>query len=88
STAVAPTVAQDAQIGEDQDGEKKEKSGNGMSATQLLAGAGAAATSSVIGGQLGVAGTVIGAGIASIVTAVAVSLYSKSLEKGKEAVKE
>lgn len=66
-------------------GEKK--SGSGISATQLIAGAGAAATSSVIGGQLGVAGTVVGAGVASIVTGLAVTLYSRSLDKGKEKIK-
>ncbi|HJA38287.1 MAG TPA: DUF4765 family protein, partial [Candidatus Brevibacterium intestinigallinarum] len=63
--------------------EKSEKSSSGVSPTSLVAGAAAAATSSVIGGQLGVAGTVVGAGLASIVTAVAVSLYSRGLDKGK-----
>lgn len=66
--------------------EKVEKKEGGVSATQLVAGAAAAATSSVIGGQLGVAGTVIGAGIASIITALAVALYSKSLHLGREHV--
>lgn len=66
---------------------KKEKSGGGVSATQLLAGAAAAATSSVIGGQLGVAGTVVGAGVASIITGLAVTLYTHSLDKGKEKFK-
>ena len=71
------------------DDEKDEKSSDGrISATQLLAGAGAAATSSVIGGQLGVAGTVVGAGVASIVTALAVTLYGRSLDKGKEKIQE
>lgn len=67
---------------------KKEKSGGGVSATQLLAGAAAAATSSVIGGQLGVAGTVVGAGVASIITGLAVTLYTSSLDKGKKKFKE
>src|SRR5699024_2730936 len=66
--------------------EKSEKSASGVSPTSLVAGAAAAATSSVIGGQLGVAGTVVGAGLASIVTAVAVTLYSRGLDKGKEKV--
>ncbi|WP_113905319.1 MULTISPECIES: hypothetical protein [Brevibacterium] len=74
--------------GEDDGKEKKEKSESGLSITQLLAGAGAAATSSVIGGQLGVAGTVVGAAAASVITAVAVTIYSKSLDKGKEKVKD
>lgn len=68
--------------------EKKEKSEGRVSATQLLAGAAAAATSSVIGGQLGVAGTVVGAGIASIITGLAVTLYTSSLDKGREKFKE
>lgn len=72
---------------DDASDDKDAKSG-GISATQLLAGAGAAATSSVIGGQLGVAGTVVGAGVASIVTALAVTLYSRSLDKGKEKIKQ
>ncbi len=67
-------------------GESETKDGNGVSATSLVAGAAAAATSSVIGGQLGVAGTVLGAGLASVVTAVAVTFYSRGLDKGKEKV--
>lgn len=73
--------------GDDKSAEKDTKAG-GISATQLLAGAGAAATSSVVGGQLGVAGTVVGAGVASIITALAVTFYSRSLDKGKEKIKE
>ncbi len=74
---------------EAQDAPENEKSSEGrISATQLIAGAGAAATSSVIGGQLGVAGTVVGAGVASIVTALAVTLYGRSLDKGKEKIQE
>ncbi|WP_025777379.1 hypothetical protein [Brevibacterium sp. VCM10] len=86
-TSASPTaVAEAAETVED---EKEEKSSEGrISATQLLAGAGAAATSSVIGGQLGVAGTVVGAGVASIVTALAVTLYGRSLDKGKEKIQE
>ncbi|WP_309131898.1 hypothetical protein [Brevibacterium sp.] len=71
-----------------EDGKKSKKGEGGLSITQLLAGAGAAATSSVIGGQLGVAGTVMGAAAASIITAVAVTIYSKSIDKGKEKVKD
>ena len=67
-------------------GESETKDGNGVSATSLVAGAAAAATSSVIGGQLGVAGTVLGAGLASVVTAVAVTFYSRGLDKGREKV--
>ncbi len=87
ATAASPiAVAEAAETAEDK---KEEKSSEGrISATQLLAGAGAAATSSVIGGQLGVAGTVVGAGVASIVTALAVTLYGRSLDKGKEKIQE
>ncbi|SDT12400.1 hypothetical protein SAMN04489752_3426 [Brevibacterium siliguriense] len=87
SAAASPTaVVEAAEVVEDK---KEEKSSEGrISATQLLAGAGAAATSSVIGGQLGVAGTVVGAGVASIVTALAVTLYGRSLDKGKEKIQE
>ncbi|MDN6132630.1 MAG: hypothetical protein L0J03_00715 [Brevibacterium sp.] len=68
--------------------ETKAKSESRVSATQLLAGAAAAATSSVIGGQLGVAGTVVGAGVASIITGLAVTLYTSSFDKGKEKIRE
>lgn len=87
ATAASPTaVAEAAETAEDK---KEGKSSEGrISATQLLAGAGAAATSSVIGGQLGVAGTVVGAGVASIVTGLAVTLYGRSLDKGKEKIQE
>ena len=68
--------------------EEEKKSEGRISATQLIAGAGAAATSSVVGGQLGVAGTVVGAGVASIITALAVTLYGRSLDKGKEKIQE
>ncbi|WGP06879.1 hypothetical protein QFE97_03705 [Bacillus subtilis] len=88
STAASPTaVAEAAETVEDKKAEEKSSEGR-ISATQLLAGAGAAATSSVIGGQLGVAGTVVGAGVASIVTALAVTLYGRSLDKGKEKIQE
>ncbi|WP_172175292.1 hypothetical protein [Brevibacterium sp. CT2-23B] len=77
-----------SQAGEATGGDDEKKSEGRISATQLIAGAGAAATSSVIGGQLGVAGTVVGAGIASIVTGLAVTLYGRSLDKGKEKIQE
>jgi hypothetical protein len=81
-TRPAPAAAN----GPEPEGEKKSE--GRISATQLLAGAGAAATSSVVGGQLGVAGTVVGAGIASIITGLAVTIYGRSLDKGKEKIKE
>ncbi len=48
-------------------------------------GGAAAATASVIGGQLGVAGTVIGAFLTSVVSAVALALYSDSVRRTKQA---
>ncbi|KAB1946770.1 hypothetical protein [Brevibacterium linens] len=87
-TAASPTAVDEAaETVEDKKAEEKSSEGR-ISATQLLAGAGAAATSSIIGGQLGVAGTVVGAGVASIVTALAVTLYGRSLDKGKEKIQE
>lgn len=90
TTAVGESTAKDDVVenAKGDDGEKKEKSESRVSATQLVAGAAAAATSSVIGGQLGVAGTVVGAGVASIITGLAVTLYTSSLDKGKEKIKE
>lgn len=85
----ASTIAGPVAEALDDQGEKQEKKSEGkISATQLIAGAGAAATSSIIGGQLGVAGTVVGAGVASIITGLAVTLYSRSLDKGKEKIKQ
>src|SRR5699024_2495488 len=81
-TRVAPAAANGPAPGDEKRSEGR------ISATQLLAGAGAAATSSVVGGQLGVAGTVFGAGIASIITGLAVTIYGRSLDKGKERIKE
>lgn len=89
-TAVSAAMPVDGEPGErgEKNGKAEKKSENRVSATQLLAGAAAAATSSVIGGQLGVAGTVVGAGVASIITGLAVTLYTSSLDKGKEKIRE
>ncbi|WP_157691346.1 MULTISPECIES: hypothetical protein [Brevibacterium] len=89
-TAVSAAMPVDGEPGErgEENGKAEKKSENRVSATQLLAGAAAAATSSVIGGQLGVAGTVVGAGVASIITGLAVTLYTSSLDKGKEKIRE
>ncbi|WGW11369.1 hypothetical protein LWF01_14925 [Saxibacter everestensis] len=55
-----------------------------LSPSKLVASGAAAATASVVGGQLGVAGTVIGAGLVSVVSAVSLTLYQHSLDKGRE----
>ena len=89
STAAHPTDTRLAPAAANGPSPEDEKKSEGrISATQLLAGAGAAATSSVVGGQLGVAGTVVGASIASIITGLAVTIYGRSLDKGKEKIKE
>ena len=55
-------------------------------ATQLLAGAWCGSDVVCHRRSAGVAGTVVGAGVASIVTALAVTLYGRSLDKGKEKI--
>jgi len=52
-----------------------------ISLPKLLAGALAAVTTAVVGSQLGVAGTIIGAAFASVVGAVASSLYTVGLDR-------
>jgi hypothetical protein len=71
-----------------QAGEKKDKkSGLDLSIPQLLGGALAAVTAAALGSQLSVAGTVVGAALASIITAVAGSLYTASLRRTHDKVK-
>lgn len=53
----------------------------------LLAGAATAATMSVLGGHLSVVGTVLGAALTSIVSGVAIVVYSTSLEKSRHGLK-
>lgn len=52
-----------------------------ISLPKLLAGALAAVTTAVVGSQLGVAGTIIGAAFASVVGALASSLYTVGLDR-------
>ena len=54
---------------------------------QIAGGALAAVTTAVVGSQLGVAGTLIGAAVASVVAAIAGTLYTKGLERTRDGVK-
>ena len=58
-----------------------------LSLTQLVAGSFAAATAAFLGSRVGWVGTVTGAGIGSVVSAVASSLYTASMTRGREAVR-
>jgi outer membrane lipoprotein SlyB len=66
---------------------KSKKSQRDLSVTQLVGGALAAMTAAALGSQLSVAGTVIGAALASIIAAVAGSLYTASLRRTRDKVK-
>lgn len=68
-------------------GEQPPKKSASLSVPGLLAGAAASATSAVVGGQLSVAGTVLGAAVTSIVSGVAVTVYSSSLERSRHGLK-
>ncbi|GAB2604588.1 hypothetical protein [Pseudactinotalea suaedae] len=57
-----------------------------LSLVQLFAGALAAMTAAVIGSRLGVSGTVVGAAIGSIVAGITGSLYSASLQRGRQVI--
>lgn len=63
--------------------EKPEKKSPALNIPGLLAGAATAATMSVIGGHLSVVGTVLGAALTSIVSGIAVVVYSTSLERSR-----
>ena len=54
---------------------------------QIAGGALAAVTTAVIGSRLGVAGTLAGAAVASVLAAVASTLYTKGLERTRDGVK-
>ncbi|MGQ1838281.1 hypothetical protein ACT4S2_07455 [Kocuria turfanensis] len=64
--------------------EKPEKKNPALNIPGLLAGAATAATMSVIGGHLSVVGTVLGAALTSIVSGIAVVVYSTSLERSRQ----
>lgn len=54
---------------------------------QIAGGALAAVTTATVGSQLGVAGTLAGAAVASVVAAVAGTLYTRGLEHTRDGVK-
>jgi outer membrane biosynthesis protein TonB len=58
-----------------------------LSISQILGGALAAMTAAALGSQLSVAGTLAGAALASIIAAVAGSLYTASLRRTRDKVK-
>lgn len=67
--------------------EQPEKKSPALNIPGLIAGAATAATMSVLGGHLSVVGTVLGAALTSIVSGVAIVLYSTSLEKSRRGLK-
>jgi hypothetical protein len=58
-----------------------------LSATQIVGGALAAMTAAALGSRLSAAGTIAGAALASIIVAVAGSLYTASLRRTRDKVK-
>lgn len=60
----------------------------GLSPMQVVGSALAAATSAVVASFFGVAGTVIGAALASVVTTISAALYSSSLRKTNERLRD
>jgi len=71
-----------------QAGEKKSKKRQlDLSVTQIVGGALAAMTAAALGSQLSVAGTVVSAALASIIAAIAGSLYTASLRHTRDKVK-
>jgi len=63
----------------------EEKRPGGLSLTQVSGGALAAVTAAVAASYLGVAGTLIGAGVGSVISTVAATLYSNSLTRAARA---
>lgn len=60
----------------------------GLSLSQIIGGSLAAATAAALGSKLGVAGTIGGAALASVVSAVAGSLYTASVRRTREGVQQ
>lgn len=59
-----------------------------LSATQVAAGALAAVSSAVVASFFGLAGTLIGAALASVISTVSAALYSNSLQKTNERLRQ
>src|SRR5262245_66123572 len=69
-------------------GEKQSKAkALDLSIPQIVGGALAAMTAAALGAQLSVAGTLVGAALASIIAAVAGSLYTASIRHTRDKVK-
>ena len=77
----------DSRTGNQAGGKKSKKSQLDLSVSQIVGGALAAMTAAALGSQLSVAGTVISAALASIIAAVAGSLYTASIRRTREKVK-
>ncbi|EWT01760.1 hypothetical protein N865_07730 [Intrasporangium oryzae NRRL B-24470] len=57
-----------------------------LSLTQLIGSSLAAATAAGLGSRLGVVGTIAGAAVGSVITAVAASVYTTSMNRAREAL--
>lgn len=58
-----------------------------LSLTQLVAGSMAAATAAALGSRLGVVGTISGAAIGSVTSAIAASVYTKSMSHARHTLR-
>ncbi len=81
----APSPSLDETTIEPPDDEKDK--GLGLSLTQIVGGALAAMTAAFLGSRMSLAGTVVGAAAASIIAAVAGSLYTASLRRTRDKVR-
>ncbi|HEY2192493.1 MAG TPA: hypothetical protein VGH76_09360, partial [Actinomycetospora sp.] len=75
-------------VGGDVTPPEEKKTSSGLSIPQIVAGALAAATAAILGSFMGAAGTIGGAAVASVVSTVGSSLYQRSLERTRDAVKD
>jgi hypothetical protein len=76
-----------ADSGNQAGGKKSKIGGLDLSLTQIVGGALAAMTAAVLGAKLSAAGTVVSAALASIIAAVAGTLYTASLRRTRDKVK-
>lgn len=77
----------DESIGNTQPLNKRQGLFDGLSMSQIVAGAAAAATSMLLVSRLGYVGSAIGAAVSSVVTVVATQLYRKALTAGTSKLK-
>jgi hypothetical protein len=76
-----------ADSGNQADDKKSKTGGLDLSLTQIVGGALAAMTAAALGAKLSAAGTLVGAALASIIAAVAGTLYTASLRRTHDKVK-